>query len=142
MTKVRVGVAFRARKPGITALQAINSGKITMLSQKPLVLTFSRNSRRAISKVMHRADLCRMVWVRPLKHPRADLVAAALQLVRRGARLINIMTHSSECFPGTAPQTRNEDDLRRLHGDIEAVVTAVREAGVTPRTLSDALAAG
>ena len=99
-------------------------------------------ARRAISKVMHRADLCRMVWVRPLKHPRADLVAAALQLVRRGARLINIMTHSSECFPGTAPHTRNEDDLRRLEGDIEAVVTAVRKVGVTPRTLSDALAAG
>jgi len=97
---------------------------------------------RAISKVMRGADVCRLVWVRPLKHPRADLVAAALQLVRRGARLINIMTHSSECFPGTAPHTRNEDDLKRLHGDIEAIVTAVRAVGVTPRTLSDAFAAG
>jgi hypothetical protein len=97
---------------------------------------------RAVAKVLNRGELCRMVWVRPLKHPRADLVAAARQLLQRGARMINIMTHSSECYPGTAPHTRDEKDLERLMGDIEAVVTVVREAGGTPRTLSDALAAG
>jgi hypothetical protein len=100
-----------------------------------------RGSRAAI-KLLRESGLCRMVWVRPLRHPRADLVAAALQLVAQGARVINIMTHSSECFPGTAPHTRNEEDLQRLHNDIEAVVAAVRAAGVTPRTLKDALAAG
>jgi len=125
----------------VTTLGVLGGGSVGAA----LARTFAHRparTRRAVSKLMQRAGVCRMVWVRPLKHPRADLVAAALQLVRRGARIINVMTHSSECFPGTAPHTRDENDLRRLMGDFEAVVNAVREVGGTPRTLSDALAAG
>ena len=42
---------------------------------------------------------------------------------------------------GADLHVRDDEDVRRLYGDIEAVVTAVRNAGGTPCTLSDALAA-
>jgi peptidoglycan/xylan/chitin deacetylase (PgdA/CDA1 family) len=123
----------------VTTLGSLGGTGIAAVLARTFANRADRGSR-AIIKGLRQSGLCRMVWVRPLKHPRADLVAAALQLVQQGARVINIMTHSSECFPGTAPHTKNEEDLRRLHGDIEAVVAAVRAAGVTPRTLKDALA--
>jgi peptidoglycan/xylan/chitin deacetylase (PgdA/CDA1 family) len=123
----------------VTTLGSIGGGGLGATLARTFANRADRGSR-AIIKGLRQSGLCRMVWVRPLKHPRADLVAAALQLVKQGARVINIMTHSSECFPGTAPHTRNEDDLKRLHDDIAAVVAAVRSAGVTPRTLKDALA--
>ncbi|HEX6038023.1 MAG TPA: hypothetical protein VFZ20_08290 [Longimicrobium sp.] len=92
-------------------------------------------------RALDAAGLHRLVWVRPLKHPRALLVAAARSLVRQGARIINVMFHSSEAWPGTSPLSRAEEDVRRLHDDLTAIVRAVRELGVVPRTLRDAVAA-
>ncbi len=83
----------------------------------------------------------RLVWVRPLRHPRPLLVAATRSLLGRGARLLNVMFHSSEAWVGTSPISRTEADVERLLGDLTAIVTAARDAGAVPRTLSGAVAA-
>ncbi len=95
--------------------------------------------RRGVESLARRARLCDLIWVRPLAHPRADLAAAASALVRQGARVVNVMFHSSEAFAGTSPKSRTPQDVERFYGDFEAIVAAARAAGpITPRTLSEA----
>ena len=95
---------------------------------------------RAAKRALAASGLCRMVWVRPLAHPRSDLVEAALSLVGQGARVINIMFHSSETSAGCSPRTRTSDQVERFYGDLDAVARALLLSGdVTPRTLSDAV---
>ncbi|HEY3175079.1 MAG TPA: hypothetical protein VGK94_04890 [Candidatus Polarisedimenticolia bacterium] len=95
---------------------------------------------RAANRLLRAAGLCGLVWVRPLVHPRGDLVRAALALVERGARLVNVMFHSSESFVGTSPRTRTAGDVERFYGDLGAIIKAVKATGrVTPRTLSQAV---
>jgi hypothetical protein len=97
---------------------------------------------RLATRALAWSGISRLVWVRPLKHPRGDLVRAARSLVEQEAPLINVMFHSSEAFAGTSPLSRTEEEVRRLHGDLAAVIQAVTERGtVTPRTLRDAVAA-
>lgn len=95
---------------------------------------------RVTKRLLARTGLCRVVWVRPLLHPREDLVSAALLLLERGARVINIMFHSSEAYAGTSPRSRTQEDVERLFGDLESVAGALKETGRTrPATLSEAL---
>jgi peptidoglycan/xylan/chitin deacetylase (PgdA/CDA1 family) len=79
-----------------------------------------------------------LLWVRPLKHPVAQLVAATRALLRMGVPIVNVMFHSSEAFAGTSPISRREEDVQRLHGDLDAILTAAREEGAVARTLRDA----
>jgi len=79
-----------------------------------------------------------LIWVRPLKHPRAALVAATHALFRLGVPIINVMFHSSEAFVGTSPLSRTEEDVARLYGDLDAILAAAREHGAEARTLRDA----
>ena len=95
---------------------------------------------RTASRALAAAGISRLVWVRPLKHPRDVLVRATRSLVAQGARIINVMFHSSEAFVGTSPLSRTEDDVRRLLGDLSAIAAAAREGGAVPRTLRDAVA--
>jgi len=99
-----------------------------------------QRASRFLYRTLDGCGLHRLVWVRPLKHPRPVLVAAARALARRGARVVNVMFHSSEAFAGTSPVSRTEEDVTRLHDDLTAIVGAVRQAGVVPRTLRDAVA--
>jgi hypothetical protein len=91
-------------------------------------------------RMLDAAGLHRLVWVRPLKHPRRLLVAAVRSLMRRGVLVINVMFHSSEAFAGTSPVSRTEGDVIRLRDDLTAIVLAARETGAMPRTLRDAAA--
>jgi hypothetical protein len=97
---------------------------------------------RWVYRALDATGLHRLVWVRPLKHPRSLLVAAARSLVRQGARIINVMFHSSEAFVGTSPISRTEGDVIRLYDDLTAIVLAVHQVGVVPRTLRDATTLG
>ena len=82
----------------------------------------------------------RLVWVRPLAHPRRDLVRASLALLGRGSSVINVMFHSSEAFAGTSPRTRTSEAVDRFYDDLDAVVRALIATGrVAPRTLRDAV---
>ena len=98
-----------------------------------------RASRQAY-RALDAAGLHRLVWVRPLRHPRSMLVAATRSLLAQGARVLNVMFHSSEAFAGTSPISRTEADVQRLLGDLTAIVAAARAAGAVPRTLSAAVA--
>jgi hypothetical protein len=92
-------------------------------------------------RALDRSGLQRLVWVRPLRHPRDLLVAATRELVRQGAPILNVMFHSSEAFVGTSPLSRTRADTDRLYGDLAAIVRAAVEAGAEPCTLRDAVAA-
>lgn len=97
---------------------------------------------RAARKALEVAGLSRLVWLRPLAHPREHLVRAARAVIARGVPIVNVMFHSSEAFEGTSPRSRTRDDVERFYADMEAIVREVaRPGGATPRTLSGALAA-
>ncbi|MEA2488580.1 MAG: hypothetical protein QOH21_372 [Acidobacteriota bacterium] len=83
----------------------------------------------------------RFVWIRPLKHPRAELVEATHALLERGAPIVNVMFHSSEAFLDTSPLSRTVMDVERLYGDLAAIAGAAREHGAVGRTLRDAVEA-
>jgi hypothetical protein len=95
---------------------------------------------RALSRALAAAGLQELIWVRPLKHPRSKLVRATRALLRRGAPIVNVMFHSSEAFAGTSPLSRHQDDVERLYGDLDAILTAARAYGAVARTLRDAVA--
>jgi hypothetical protein len=83
-------------------------------------------------------DDSRLLWIRPLKHPRAELVEATHALLERGADTVNVMFHSSEAFVGTSPISRTAEDVERLYGDLTAIIDAARAHRAVGRTLRDA----
>jgi hypothetical protein len=93
----------------------------------------------ALSGALARARLQKLVWIRPLKHPRAELVRATRALLRRGGAMVNVMFHSSEAFLGTSPLSRRAEDVERLYADLDAIVSTAREHGAVPRTLRAAV---
>jgi len=94
---------------------------------------------RALSNMLAATGAQELIWVRPLKHPRAKLVRATEELMRRGAPIINVMFHSSEAFAGTSPLSRSQEDVDRLHDDLDAILAAARAHGAVARTLRDAV---
>lgn len=95
---------------------------------------------RVLSNALAGSRLQELIWIRPLKHPRPKLIAATHALLRRGAPIVNVMFHSSEVFLGTSPLSRHQEDVERLYGDLEAILTVARSYGAVPRTLRDAVA--
>ena len=83
----------------------------------------------------------RLTWIRPLKHPRAELSQATHALLERGAPVVNVMFHSSEAFVGTSPLSRRAEDVERLYGDLAAIIEAARAHGAIGHTLRDAVEA-
>ena len=123
---------------GLFGAGAVGAGVARLAGGRGPADQMSRWAYRALDAT----GLHRLVWVRPLKHPRSLLVAAARSLVGQGARIINVMFHSSEAFVGTSPVSRTEGDVVRLYDDVTAIVLAVHQAGVVPRTLRDATTLG
>lgn len=97
------------------------------------------SAARALSRTLAGLRLQQLIWVRPLKHPRAQLVRATDALLRRGAPIVNVMFHSSEAFVGTSPLSRRAEDVERLYGDLEAIIEAARFHGAVARTLCAAV---
>ena len=81
----------------------------------------------------------RIRWVRPLKHPREEIVEAVHALLGRGGEVVNVMFHSSEAFVGTSPISRTGEEVETLYGDLDAIIRAAREHGAEGRTLRDAV---
>lgn len=118
---------------GSTTLGAIMSRRLSYRLDLP---------SRVAGRVLRQSGLSGLVWVRPLMHTRLELVRAAVTLAARGARIINVMFHSSEAFAGTSPKSRTAADVARFYGDLAGILDAVKGLGyVTPRTLRDAVAA-
>jgi hypothetical protein len=84
-------------------------------------------------------DDARIRWIRPLKHPREEIVEATHALLARGGEIVNVMFHSSEAFVGTSPISRTREEVERLYGDLDAIITAARAHGAQGRTLRAAL---
>ncbi len=97
------------------------------------------SAARALSGALAGLRLQRLVWIRPLKHPRAQLVQATGALLRRGVPLVNVMFHSSEAFVGTSPLSRRVEDVERLYGDLRAIIAEARAHGAVARTLRAAV---
>lgn len=86
------------------------------------------------------ASIVRGRWIRPLKHPRAEMARATRELIERGAPIVNVMFHSSEAFLGTSPISRTAEEVERLYADLAAIIDAARACGAAGRTLRDAVA--
>lgn len=97
---------------------------------------------RALCRALAVTGLQEVIWIRPLKHPRAKLAQATRALLGRGAPVVNVMFHSSEAFAGTSPLSRRQEDVERLYGDLDAIIEAGRAHGALGRTLREAVAAG
>ena len=111
-----------------------------------LVARYAANRSRPISlpvtlsKALEISGLQRVIWLRPLKHPRQLLMQAARTLLERRVGIVNIMFHSSEAFVNTSPLSRTAEDVERLYGDLRAIVEILMENGdYEPSTLSDAV---
>jgi hypothetical protein len=104
-----------------------------------------RNQGSSTTRGLNRAlaVLCfqKLVWIRPLKHPRAQLVRATHAVLRRGVPIVNVMFHSSEAFVGASPSSRHGEDVERLYADLEAIMIAARSHGAVARTLRAAVGA-
>ncbi|MDT4952406.1 MAG: hypothetical protein QOJ02_544 [Acidobacteriota bacterium] len=97
------------------------------------------SAARALSRTLAGLRLQKLIWIRPLKHPRAQLEQATHALLRRGVPIINVMFHSSEAFLDTSPLSRRAEDVEHLYADLEAIIAAVRSHGAVARTLHDAV---
>ena len=94
---------------------------------------------RALGRALAATRLQDVIWLRPLKHPRAQLIGATHALLERGAPIVNVMFHSSEAFPGTSPASRRPEDVERLYGDLDAIIDTARARGAEGRTLREAV---
>jgi hypothetical protein len=94
---------------------------------------------RALSRTLAGLRLQELVWIRPLKHPQAQLVRATHALLGRDIPIVNVMFHSSEAFIGTSPLSRRAEDVERLYADLEAIIAAARSLGAVARTLRNAV---
>jgi hypothetical protein len=121
---------------------------IGVFSRRPAAAAIARagarrNQRswpaRMLAGALSALQVQRLVWIRPLKHPRKHLVQATQALLALGAPIVNVMFHSSEAFLGASPVSRRAEDVERLYRDLEAIITAARTFGATPRTLRDAI---
>lgn len=99
------------------------------------------SAARGVSRALAALRLQKLVWIRPLKHPRAQLVSATHAVIRRGVPIVNVMFHSSEAFVGTSPASRHAEDVERLYADLEAIIFAARSQGAVARTLRGAVGA-
>jgi hypothetical protein len=99
------------------------------------------STARGLTRALAALRFQQLIWIRPLKHPRAQLVRATHAVLRRGAPMVNVMFHSSEAFVGTSPSSRHVEDVERLYGDLEAIIIAARSQGAVARTLRDAVGA-
>jgi hypothetical protein len=99
-------------------------------------------ANRALSCMLAATHAQELIWVRPLKHPRAKIVRATEALLRRGAPIINVMFHSSEAFAGTSPLSRRQEDVERLYGDLDAILITARAHGAVACTLKEAVSRG
>ena len=136
----KVGALWEAPASATTIGLLGSTGLGAMLSRR-LSYRLDLPSRVA-GRLLRQSGLSGMVWVRPLMHTRLELVQAAVTLAARGARIINVMFHSSEAYAGTSPRSRTTADVERFYGDLASIVDAVKGLGhVKPRTLRDAVAA-
>lgn len=100
-----------------------------------------RSVARGLSAVLERTGLSELRWIRPSKHPAPVLARATRTLLRRGAPIVNVMTHSSEAFLGTSPWSRTEEEVERFYADLGAIVDAALDEGAVGRTLEAAVEA-
>lgn len=111
------------RRPGSSPLLEV---PVTVVRARSSLLKRVPGSWRAHALTRKAASrLCPTTWLRP----RRGNLAALLRLVRRAARrragYLEFMLHSSELMPGGSPTFRDEGEVERLYGDLEALFEAI-----------------
>lgn len=103
-------------------------GRISCLS--PL----SALGRRAL----HKAGLCRLVWLRPGFSPVDDMVWACDEFCRQNAPALNVMFHSSELIAGGSPRIQDDNAVAHFVGDLDRLMAyATRDLGARGLTLTN-----
>lgn len=124
---IEVPVSITA-KGSMKHLAHNHHGRTTVLS--PL----SALGRRAL----HKAGLCRLVWLRPGFSSAEDMVWACDEFCRQNAPVLNLMFHSSELIAGGSPRIQSDADARQFVDDLDHLMAYVtRTLGARGLTLTD-----
>ncbi|MHB8995586.1 MAG: polysaccharide deacetylase family protein [Armatimonadota bacterium] len=88
-------------------------------------------------RVLHKAGLCKMVWLRPGYSSSSDMAWACDDLSARGVPFFNLMFHSSELIAGGSPRIPTEEAAQRFRDDLERVIGyATNDLGARGQTLT------
>jgi hypothetical protein len=89
-------------------------------------------------RILRKAGIARMMWLRPSYSSLADMKALARRIKRDGAPILNMLFHSSEAITGGSPYNRTAQELAeffvRLGGFFEF---AIGELGAVPVTFGE-----
>ncbi|MBI5142725.1 MAG: hypothetical protein HZA20_11145 [Nitrospirae bacterium] len=89
--------------------------------------------------VLHRLGLASLLWLRPTVSSFEEMKRLADHLLEKtDCKVINIMFHSNECFPGASPYHKTDDDVARFLERFSGIAGyLVSRYGLAPVTLGD-----
>lgn len=89
--------------------------------------------------VLHRLGLASLLWLRPTVSSFDEMKRLADHLLEKtDCKVINIMFHSNECFPGASPYHKTDDDVARFFDRFFGIANyLISRYGLAPVTLSD-----
>lgn len=91
-----------------------------------------------VSRIAGKAGLGNLVWFRPTFHSTDEMLVSAREALGRGARVLNMMLHSSEVLPGGSPYLRTKEEVSAFLGRTEETLEAVmNQWQAVPRTLAE-----
>ena len=89
-------------------------------------------------RLLRKAGVARMLWLRPSYSSLEDLKALARRLKADGGPILNLLFHSSEAIAGGSPYNRTGEELAGFLARLEQFFDyAVGELGAVPATFSE-----
>lgn len=89
--------------------------------------------------ILHKLNLAKLTWLRPTYCSFQEMRQIADHvLTKTNCPVINIMFHSSECFPGTSPYNRSKEDISRFVERLLQIARyLIQDCGLTGVTLTE-----
>lgn len=79
-----------------------------------------------VTALLSRSGIIRKVALQPEQDDARDMIRVALTLLRSGVGHLQLLLHSPTMVPGLTPFTRSRQDVQRMLGSIEELVTELR----------------
>jgi peptidoglycan/xylan/chitin deacetylase (PgdA/CDA1 family) len=92
-----------------------------------------------VHRVLRKSALVRAVWATPAQEDERHLLQMLAVVLREGMSVINMAIHSSELMVGGSPRSRSEEDVAKILGRLEAMLSVLASSGICRfTTLTDA----
>ena len=89
-------------------------------------------------RVLRKAGVARVMWLRPSYSPLADMKALARRLAGAGTPQLNLLFHSSEAIVGGSPYNRNESELSAFFDKLDRFLRfAIEDLQAVPATFHE-----